>query len=70
LLQTLTDETVIEQLKNWEAEKCSNEIFKSIVNYLHHVETILLFIEPSRNSDITLHLQAGEALSKLFFALD
>ncbi|KAL7381431.1 hypothetical protein ABVT39_005339 [Epinephelus coioides] len=35
-----------------------------------HVETILLFIEASRNADLVLHLQAGEALSKLFFALD
>jgi len=70
LLQTFTDEAVIEQLKNWEAEKCSNAMLKSVVKYLHHVETILHFVEPSRNSDITLHLQAGEALSKLFFALD
>ena len=28
LLQTLTDEDVIEQLKTWEAEKCSNAMFK------------------------------------------
>jgi len=66
LLQTLTHEAVIEQLKNWEAEKCSNAMLKSIMNYLHHVETILLFVEASRNSDLTLHLQAGEALSKPF----
>jgi len=70
LCQTLTDEAVLEQLKNWEAEKCPNAMLKSMVNYLHHVETILLFVEPSRNSDITLYLQAGQALSKLFFALD
>ena len=45
-------------------------MFKSLTNYLHHVETILFFIEASRNSDMVLHLQAGEALCKLFFALD
>ncbi len=41
-----------------------------MMNYLHRVETILLFVEASRNADLALHLQAGEALSKLFFALD
>ena len=45
-------------------------MFKSTMNYLHRVETILLFVETSRNADLTLHQQAGEALSKLFFALD
>ncbi len=70
LLKTLTDNAVIDQLKIWEAEKCSNAMFRSIMNYLHHVEIILLFVEASRNSDVTLHLQAGEALTKLFFALD
>ena len=70
LLQTLTDEDVIEQLITWEAEKCSNAMFKATTNYLHHVETILFFVETSRNSDLVLHLQAGEALSKFFFALD
>ena len=30
LRQTLTDEDVIEQLKTWEAEKCSNAMFKLI----------------------------------------
>ena len=70
LLQTLTDEDVIDQLKTWEAEKCSNAMFKSTTNYLHIVETIVFFVEASRNSGLVLHLQAGEALSKLFFALD
>ena len=50
LLQTLTHEDVIEQLKTWEAEQCSNAMFKSTTNYLHHVETILFFVEASRNS--------------------
>ena len=34
------------------------------------METILLFVEASRNANLALHLEAGEALSKLFFALD
>lgn len=70
LLQTLSNESIIEQLKAWEQEKSSNAMFKSLLNYLHHVEVILHFIEASRNSDLILHMQAGEALSKLFFALD
>ena len=45
-------------------------MFKSLMNYLHQVETILLFVEASRNVDLVLHLEAGEALSKLFFAMD
>ena len=45
-------------------------MFKSLMNYLHRVETILFFVEASRNADIALHLEAGEALSKRFFAFD
>ena len=45
-------------------------MFKSMRNYLHRVKTILLFVEASRNADLALHLEAGDALSKLFFALD
>jgi len=41
-----------------------------MMNYVHRVETILFFVEASRNADLNLHLQAGEALSKLFFALN
>ena len=70
LLQILTDEDFIEQLKTWEAEKCSNAMFKSITNYLQCVQTILFFVEAPRNSDLVLHLQTKEPLSKLFFALD
>ena len=66
LLQVLTNEGVIEQLKKWEYEKSSNAVFKAMFNYLHWVETILFFIEASRNADLALHLQAGEELSKLF----
>ena len=32
LLQTLTDEAVIEQLKAWKEEKCSNAMFKSLTS--------------------------------------
>lgn len=34
------------------------------------METILYFVAASRNGGLYLHLQAGEALSKLFFAMD
>ena len=45
-------------------------MFRSMMNYLHRVETILYFVAASRNADLHLHLEAGEALSKLFFAMD
>src|SRR6218665_2045516 len=43
---------------------------KAMMNYLHRVETILFFVAATRNADLELHLQAGEQLSKLFFAFD
>ena len=70
LLQILTNDDVIQQLNMWEAQKSSNAMFKSLMNYIHRVETILHFVEASRNSDLVLHLQAEKALSKLFFAMD
>ena len=39
-------------------------------NYLHRVEAILFFVAATRNAELELHLQAGEHLSKLFFAFD
>ena len=59
LLQVLTNEDVIQQLKRWEDRKSSDAMFKSMMNYLHRVETILFFVEASRNADLSLHLQAG-----------
>ena len=67
LLQTLSGENILEQLKTWEAVKRSTSaMLKSLTDYLLHVETILFFIEASRNFDMVLHLQAGEAICKLF----
>lgn len=45
-------------------------LFKSLIIYVLHVETILSFLEATRNFDLTLHLQAGKVVSDLFFALD
>ena len=45
-------------------------MFKSTMNYLHRVETSLFFVAASWTTDLKLHLEAGEALSKLFFAMD
>ena len=56
LLQVLTEENITQQLKTWEDQKSSNAMFKSVMNYLHRVEVILLFVESSRNADIALHL--------------
>ena len=54
----------------WQNQKSSNAMFKSLMNYLHRVQTILFFVEASRNADLALHLEAGDALGKMFFALD
>ncbi len=70
LLQKLTQENVTKRLHDWEEQKANNAMFRSMMNYLHRVETILYFVAASRNADLHLHLEAGETLSKLFFALD
>ena len=70
LLQTLTQENVMKRLHDWEEQKSKNAMFRSMMNYLHRLETILYFVAASRNADLHLHLEAGEALSKLFFAID
>ena len=44
--------------------------FKSMINYLHRVETILFFVAASRKAVLALHLEAGEALSNMLFAMD
>lgn len=70
LLHTLNQGNLLKRLQDWEAQKAQNAMFRSLMNYLHRVETILYFVAASRNADLHLHLQAGEALSKLFFAMD
>ena len=70
LLQTLTQDNVMKRLHDWEEQKAKNAMFHSMMNYLHRVETILYFVAASRNADLHLHLEAGEAFSKLFFAMD
>ena len=70
LLQTLTQENVMKRLRDWEEQKAKNAMFRSMMNYLHRVATILYFVAASRNADLHLHLEAGDALSKLFFAMD
>ncbi len=70
LLQILTREKVMKRLQDWEAQNAKNAMFQSLWNYLHRVESILYFVAASRSGDLHLHLQAGEALSRLFFAMD
>ena len=41
-----------------------------MMNYLHQVEAILLFVTAARNALLELHVQARQQLSKLFFAFD
>jgi len=70
LLEALATADVITVFQNWEKERSKNAMFKAMMNYLHRVETILFFVAATRNADLEVHLQAGEQLSKLFFAFD
>lgn len=70
LQQVLTENGVIKKLHDWEGEKSKNAMFRSLMNYMHRVETNLYFVAASRNADLNLHLEGGEALSKLFFSMD
>ncbi len=70
LLEALTTAEVITAFQKWKEQKSQNAMFKAMMNYLHRVKTILSFIAATRNADLELRLQAGEALSKLFFAMD
>ena len=67
LLQVLTNEEVIQQLEKWKDRRSSNAMFKSTMNYLHQVEFILYFVKASRNEDLAIHVEAGDALIKLLF---
>ena len=60
----------MKKFQEWEVQRSKNAMFKSMMNYLHRVELILFFVTTSRSADLTLHLKAGEAISKLFFAMD
>jgi len=70
LLQVIIDENLLQKFDEWEISRSKNAMFKAMMNYLHRVEVILHFIAASRNADVNLHLQAGEELSKIFFAMD
>ena len=70
ILHFLADNKVFEKFQDWEKQKSKNAMFKSMMNYLHRVETILHFVAATRNADIHLHLEAGENLSRMFFAMD
>ena len=70
LLQMLFQTNVTKRLQEWEEQKSEDAILRSLMNYFHRVETILYFIRASRDADLHLHLEAGEALGKLCFAMD
>ena len=69
-LQVISTADVVNKFKIWEIQHSNNAMFRSLMNYLHRVETILYFVAASRNANFELHLEAGEALSKLFFSMD
>ena len=60
----------LELFAKWKQQISQNAMAKSMFNYMERVETITTFVAASRNADLDLHLEAGEALSKLFFAMD
>jgi len=70
LLQALTNADMLKTFQASEIKRSKNAMFKSMMNYLHRVETILFFVAAPRNADLVLHLEAGEGLSKIFFAMD
>ena len=70
LLQALTTAKIVKIFHDWETERSKNTMFKSMMNNLHRVETSLFFVAASRYADLALHLEAGDALSKMFFAMD
>jgi hypothetical protein len=45
-------------------------MFKSMMNYLHHVESVLYFVAACRNADLNLHIDAGQQFERLFFTMD
>ncbi|KAI4830142.1 hypothetical protein KUCAC02_001794 [Chaenocephalus aceratus] len=49
--------------KNGRNKKSQHAMYKAMMSYLHRVETILFFVASTRNADLELHLQAGEALN-------
>ncbi|KAK7083245.1 hypothetical protein SK128_006726 [Halocaridina rubra] len=62
IFEVLTNEDVNQQLAQLEQQKSSSAMFKSLMNYIHQVETILFFVKSSRNADLSIHLEASEAL--------
>ena len=52
LLQTMTNADMMKKFQDWEAQRCKNAMFKSMMNYLHRVETILFFVAASRTADL------------------
>ena len=69
-LRVIEEQGVIQRFRRWEEERSQRPMFKSLMNYLRRVESILYFIAATRTADLHLHLQAGEELSKIFFSMD
>jgi hypothetical protein len=44
LLQAMDNDDVEIKLRDWEAKKSKNAMFKAMMNYIHRVETILFFV--------------------------
>ena len=61
---------VMEEFQTWKQRLSKDAMFRATLNFMHRVEVVILFVAASRNADTTLHLAAGEQLSKLFFSMD
>ena len=47
-LQALTIAEVLQIFQNWEVQRSKNAMFKSMMNYLHRVKTIIFFVAASK----------------------
>jgi len=70
LINLIEDEDLMDRFRLWEAERSKHAMFRSMMIYLHRVETVLQFVSGTRNASLDLHLQAREELNKIFFSMD
>ena len=60
ILQTMTNANM---MRKFQAQRCKkNAMFKSMMNDLHRVETILFFVAASWTADLKLHLESKQII--------
>ena len=70
LLLAVTTAEVVKTFHDCETVRSKKAMFKSMMNYLHRVETIFFYVAAFRKTDLALHCEAAEALSTMHFAMD